>query len=334
MARYLITGGAGFLGLHLSESLRAHGGAVRILDLAEAPEWARGVEYVRGDVRNAETVAAAMEGVDAVIHAAFASPRQDRGAIESVNVEGARQVAGQALKRGARLVLISSTIVEQSQIRNSAMELYRKSRAEAERVIQEHAAQGLSAAVVRPKTFLGPGRVSAFNIIFDWIRRGQAVLLMGRAQCRYQLLEIGDMAEGIRLLAGSAAAGVFFFGAREFGTLRDDLQALLDHAHTGSKLLFIPPAAARAMLRGIELARMTPPSELHYMSAWERDSVVDISRAAQELGWQPQKSNAEALCGAYDWYARSMQTQGAAASIHPLPGSHRALRKLIETVLR
>ncbi|HEY3826959.1 MAG TPA: NAD-dependent epimerase/dehydratase family protein [Bryobacteraceae bacterium] len=349
-ARILITGGAGFLGSHLTANLLAHGTAVRIFDLADRPDWvpvsgpdASGVEYVPGDIRDGAALGSALEGVDAVIHAAFASPRMAPETIEEVNVGGARELSRQTLSRGvSRVVLISSSVVERAPhvhpfLRRAginAFDLYRKSRAEAERVFAEQASRGFRLAMARPKTFVGPGRVSAFNIIFEWIRQGRPVLLMGEALNHYQLLEIGDMAEGIRLLTNSDAEGVFHFGATRFGTFRGDLQALIDHAGTGSRLRFVPGLAARAILRGMELAGMPPPSELHYMSARGKDSVANTTRATGELGWQPKWGNVDALRSAYDWYVQSMATTGTAKSIHMLPKSHRALGRVIDTLLR
>ena len=142
------------------------------------------------------------------------------------------------------------------------------------------------------------------------------------------------MAEGIRLLTESNAQGQFSFGAHRYASLREDLQSLIDYAATGSRLRLVPGSVARAALRGMEFAGMVPPSELHYMSAWNTDSVIDTSRAVTELGWQPQWSNAEALRNAYDWYVQSMETTGKAQSIHALPGSHKILRSLIDALLR
>jgi nucleoside-diphosphate-sugar epimerase len=345
LKRILITGGAGFLGSHLAEAFQNHGVGVRIFDLAEPPAWARGseLEYVRGDIRDATAVRNAIEGADAIIHSAFASPRMSPAEIESVNITGVREVSNQALALGVRrFVLISSTIVEKPSrvhpiLRSAALnalDMYRKTRAEAEEVIMEQGKGGLSVSIVRPKTFVGPGRVSAFTIIFDWVRRGKPVLLLGTASSRYQLLEIRDMAEGIRLLAGSGSEGVFWFGAHTYGSLKDDLQGLIDYAQTGSRLRFVPASAARMALRGIELAGLVTPSELHYMSAWGKDSIVDTSRAVEELGWRPRWSNAEALRNAYDWYVQSIAETGAAPSIHALPDSHRKIRNLIETLWR
>lgn len=73
----LVTGGAGFIGRHVSEELLSGGYRVRVLDAlidqvhgAGPAELPRGVEMVRGDVRDREAVAQALEKVDAVIHLA------------------------------------------------------------------------------------------------------------------------------------------------------------------------------------------------------------------------------------------------------------------------
>jgi nucleoside-diphosphate-sugar epimerase len=257
--------------------------------------------------------------------------------MRSVNVEGTRSVCEQALARGVRrVILISSTIVTQAArvhpiLRDaplSRLDTYRASRAEAERVAEEYRGRGLQIAVVRPKTFVGPERVGAFAIIFEWIRLGRPVLVLGSGGNRYQLLDTRDMAEGILRLAAAEAQGLFFFGARSFRTVREDLQALLDHAGTGARLRFVPGRWVRPVLRGMELAAMVPLSEWHYMSAAGKDSVVDISRAEQELGWRPARSNAQALIEAYDWYVDSMAATGAARTTHPVPLVHRALKGL------
>ncbi len=335
--RVLITGGAGFLGAHLGDRFRKQGLSVRLLDVAECPGWARegGFEYMRGDIRDPRAVGVALDTVEAVIHAAFASPRQPLRVIHDVNLEGTRNLCAGALAAGVRrFILISSTIVLKPPrvhplFRKSPLnqlDLYRASRVEAEAVVAESGDRGLSAAIVRPKTFVGPGRVGAFAIIFERIRLGEPVPVLGNGQNRYQLLDIRDMAEGIRLLEASDREGVFFFGTRDFRTVREDFQALLEHAGTGARLRFIPGRIARVALRGMELANITPLSELHYLSARGEDSVVDISRAERELDWRPQRSNAQALRDAYDWYLTSVTTTGTAPSTYPVPLAHRALK--------
>lgn len=343
--RVLITGGAGFLGTHLARTFLKDGVPVRLLDLEAdlGDDFDPVVERVTGDVRDPRAVASAVDGVDVVVHAAFGSPRLPKLVMRSVNVEGTRCVCERALAQGVRrLILISSTIVTKPArvhpiLRDaplSRLDTYRASRADAERVADEYRGRGLQVTVVRPKTFVGPERTGAFAIIFEWIRLGRLVLVLGSGRNRYQLLDTRDMAEGIRRLAAADAQGLFFFGARDFSTVREDLQALLDHAGTGSALRFVPGRLARFALRSMELAAIVPFSDWHYMSAAGKDSVVDISEAEQVLGWRPERSNAQALIEAYDWYVDSMAATGAARTTHPVPLVHRALKGLTRILPR
>ncbi len=83
-------------------------------------------------------------------------------------------------------------------------------------------------------------------------------------------------------------------GAGSFGTVRDDLQALIDHAGSGSRLLPVPVRPAELSLRALELARLSPLAEWHYKTA-HKDSFVSIEKARDLLGWEPRLSNAETL---------------------------------------
>ncbi|HVM69584.1 MAG TPA: NAD-dependent epimerase/dehydratase family protein, partial [Gaiellaceae bacterium] len=110
-----ISGGAGFLGLHLARRLLRDGAAVRSLDVAPLDDEAleRDVEELRGDVRDTAAVARFVAGADVVVHAAAALPIQaSRASIRSVNVDGTANVLAAALEAGVRrVVAISSTAV-------------------------------------------------------------------------------------------------------------------------------------------------------------------------------------------------------------------------------
>src|SRR5256885_9724206 len=92
---WAISGGAGFLGLHLARRLLAEGHAVRTLDVAPLDDAGleRSVDELRGDVRDLDSVRALCEGADLVVHGAAALPIQaSRAAIRSVNVGGTENV--------------------------------------------------------------------------------------------------------------------------------------------------------------------------------------------------------------------------------------------------
>ena len=338
----LVTGGGGFLGAHVTRRLHDAGVAVRVLDVEmRIPAGGPTVEVVQGDVRDARALAGAIEGVDVVIHAAAASPRQTPDVIEQVNVEGTRNVCEQARRRHVRrLVLVSSTIVTRPGRVHpllagsplTRLDLYRRSRVAAEAIVTEYGGRGLSTAIARPKTLVGPGRVGAFAIVFEWIRTGRPVIVLGSGRNRYQLLDTRDMADGLARLAASDAGGVFSFGAGDVRTVREDLATLLEHARTGARLRHVPARLARVMLRAMEYASLVPASEWHAMTAAGLDSMVDVSRAAAELGWQPVRSNARALIDAYDWYVTTVRATGSAPTTHPVPLLHRALKRAARLV--
>src|SRR5436309_14995166 len=110
-----ISGGAGFLGLHLARRLLADGHEVRTLDVVslDDAELERSVDEWRGDIRDRESVRKLVDGADVVVHAAAALPIQaSRESILFVNVGSTENVLRAANDAGVRRVIfISSTAV-------------------------------------------------------------------------------------------------------------------------------------------------------------------------------------------------------------------------------
>jgi nucleoside-diphosphate-sugar epimerase len=335
--RWAISGGAGFLGLHLARRLLEDGHKVRTLDLAplDDRDLEHSVEELRGDVRDQSTTARLCDGADVLVHAAAALPIQaSRDAIRSANVEGTAVTFAAALEAGVRrAILISSTAVygipTHHPLREDAPLVgvghYGESKIEAERVARRAGRRGLDVVVLRPKTFIGPERLGVFEILFDWIREGRRVPILGDGSNRYQLLGVGDLVDATLAAAGADVAGeTFNVGATAFGTVRSDLEALIGHAGSGSHLRPVPPRVAELVLRALELARLSPLAEWHYRTA-HRDSYVDVSKAQRLLGFAPGLSNEQALCETYDWYLENRSRIGRAGRTHRVPWDQRAL---------
>ena len=339
--RWAISGGAGFLGLHLARRLVAEGHEVRTLDLAplDDAELERSVEELRGDVRDPGAAPRLVDGADVLVHAAAALPIQaSRESIRSVNVGGTATVLAAAAEAGVRRhVLVSSTAVYGIPKVHPIHEddplvgvgWYGESKIEAEEVTRDFGRRGLEFTIVRPKTFIGPERLGVFEILFDWIRDGRRIYMLGTGENHYQLLAVEDLVDAILLAAErpEAAGETVNVGARDFGTVRSDLQALIDHAGSSSHLTPVPARPAEIALRALELLHVSPLAEWHYKTA-HRDSFVDVDRAGRLLGWQPRFSNAEALCRTYDWYLEHRDSLGAAGVTHRVPWNQQALALL------
>jgi len=338
---WAISGGAGFLGLHLARRLLADGHAVRTLDVVplDEPELERSVEELRGDVRDPARARELVDGADVLVHAAAALPiRGSRAEITAVNVGGTATVLGAAREAGVkRALFISSTAVYGVPRVHPIFEdaplvgvgPYGESKIEAERVCREFGERGLEVVIIRPKTFIGPERLGVFEILFDWVHDGRRIYMLGNGRNRYQLLAVEDLVEAVALAAvrDGVAGEAINIGAQQFGTVRDDLQALIDHAHSTSRLTPVPARPAEIALRALELAHLSPLAEWHYKTA-HRDSFVDVSKAERLLGWHARLSNAEALCETYDWYLAHRDTLGRAGTTHRVPWNQQALALL------
>ena len=267
--RVVLTGGAGFLGFHLSRGMLDHQRV--LLDQAEVPAGElAGAEALRGDVRDRALLRRAFEGADAVVHAAAALPLWKPAEIRSVNVEGTRAVLETAEELGVRRVLhVSSTAVYgipdhhplDEDDRLQGVGPYGESKVEAERLVDQARQGGQVVPVLRPKTFLGPERLGVFQILFEWVRQGRRIPVIGDGRNRYQLLDVADLVDAARLLLelpAEQANATFNVGAETFGAVGEDLGALFEHAGSGSRLLRTPAWLAKGSLRALELVRLSP----------------------------------------------------------------------------
>jgi nucleoside-diphosphate-sugar epimerase len=311
--RWLISGGSGFLGVHLCRSLRARGQEVTAYDIADFPadEKIDGVGVVAGDVRDGAALERALTGVDYVVHAAAALALAAPEEIASVNAEGTKTVLEAAARAGVkRVVYIGTTAVygmprfhpigEDAPL--DPMGPYGIAKARAEQYCVD--AKGVETVRIRPKSFIGSGRLGIFQILFDWIESGKKIPVLGDGENRFQLMEVRDLADAVWLAALNGRPGeVYNVGAAEFGTVNQDLGALLEHAGTGSRILHLPSRPTKAILAALSAMRLSPVYRWVYDTA-DQDSFVSTDKAQRELGWRPQFSNRQAMIATYDWYLR------------------------------
>lgn len=98
--------------------------------------------------------------------------------------------------------------------------------------------------IIRPKSFIGPERLGVFALLYDWARDGRSFPVLGNGKNRYQYLDVEDLCDAIYLCATLPRERVndtFNIGAKEFGTVAEDFQAVLDYAGHGKKVKPFPP---------------------------------------------------------------------------------------------
>jgi nucleoside-diphosphate-sugar epimerase len=311
---YLVTGGAGFLGINLCRFLLSHGHAVRSLDIApfDYPEHGA-VEAVLGDIRDPDMVDRVMAGVGVVVHCAAALPLQSEQEIFSTDVEGARILLESALRHGVeRFINISSTAVYGIPDHHPIYEYdrlqgvgpYGEAKIRAEALCREARGKGLCVPQLRPKSFIGPERLGVFELLYDWAFDGRNFPVLGSGNNRYQLLDVEDLCRAIYLCATlkrELVDDVFNVAAKDFGTMRDNIQTVLDRAGHGGKVIALPARPAIELLKILDLLHLSPLYRWIYETA-DRDSYVSVEHIESRLGFVPTHSNREALIRNYDWY--------------------------------
>ncbi len=305
MARYLVTGGAGFIGSHVVDALAARGDAVRVVDdlstgcrdnLAAHPA----IELVEADLAERQVAEAAVAGVDCAIHLAAIpsvarSVREPRRA-HRANVEATHELLLAAREAGVRrLVLASSssvygeseTLPSHEGLRPAPLSPYALHKL----IGEQYAAlfsrlYGLETVALRFFNVFGP-RQSPLSPYSGVISLFTAALLEGRPPTIYgdgeqtrDFIHVTDVARGV--LQACAAPGI---SGRAVNVARggrlsvNELYAALQRA-TGS---FIEPRRADAR-----------PGDV-------RHSQADVSLARELLGLAPAVAVEEGLRRTVDW---------------------------------
>ncbi|MGB2998444.1 MAG: NAD-dependent epimerase/dehydratase family protein [Phycisphaerae bacterium] len=340
MTRYLVTGGAGFLGINLVRHLLASDHEVTSLDMAEFDyaDCRDRVRIITGDVRDRDDVRQAMDGADIVVHSAAALPLYKREDIFSTNVEGTRNVLEAAERQGVdRVIYISTTAVYgipdhhpvDENDRLDGVGPYGEAKILAEQVCLEYRDAGLCVPILRPKSFIGPERLGVFVLLYDWAKDGKNFPVIGSGDNRYQLLDVEDLCDAIHLAATlnrSIVNDTFNIGAKAFGTMKEDFQAVLDHAGFGKRIIAFPAGPVIAVLKVLEFLHLSPLYQWVYKTACQ-ESFVSIAKAERVLGFSPKYSNTDALIRNYEWYLANLEKVERSSGIsHRVPWKQGILR--------
>ena len=289
----LVTGGAGYLGVPVVDELSAAGRTVRVLDvllhdgqagLVGALE-ARGVEVIRGDVRDPALRRRALEGIEEVVHLAaiVGDPAcaRDPELAEGVNVEGTTALVLDARDAGVRRFVFASTCSNYGRLADptvpidedgelSPVSLYARQKVAIERALLNGGQAPLQVTCVRLATLYGVAPRMRFDLTVNEFTRdlwaGRRLEVFGEQFWR-PYVHVRDAGRAIRMVLeapGELVAGKVFNVGRSGENYRKlDLVEII----TG------------------ELGR----GEVEYVSRTEdpRDYKVSFERIKDELGYEP-----------------------------------------------
>ena len=307
MPRYLVTGGAGFIGSHIAEALLARGESIRILDNLSTgyqqniANLAGDVEFLEGDVRDDAVVARAVEGVEVVFHqAALASVHRSLSQPQethAVCATGTLILLDQARQAGVRRVLYaasSSAYGDQQQACKTETDLavpvspYAASKLAGEHYCRSfYKAYGLETVCLRYFNVFGPRQdpgspySAVIPLFIGAMLSGIQPVIFGDGEQSRDFVFVKDIVLG-NLLAADA----------------EDTAGRVINLATGEQASLLELIAQLNGMLGLSV-------EPEYQPVREGDvrhSRADISLARDLLGYQPHFSLAEGLQQSIDYY--------------------------------
>ena len=288
---FLVTGGAGFIGSHISDRLLADGHRVRILDnfstgKHENIQASTDIEVIEGDVGNYDTVRTAMEQVDIVFHeAAIASVPETVGnplASERVNYRGTLNILEAARHAGVKRVMFACSAAVYGDLpelpKQESMAVKPLSPYAVDKLASEQACQmytylyGLETVSLRYFNVFGPRQdpsspySGVISIFSDYLGQGKQPTIYGDGEQTRDFVYVSDVVEAnIKAATAPSAAG----------------KAI--NIATGGKL------SINALLKTI-CDLKDQPFEPQYKPGRQGDikhSRADISAAKEYLDWEP-----------------------------------------------
>lgn len=328
----LVTGAAGFLGSHVTGVLIARGERPRVLIRpgdSLGPLAGADAEICTGDINDAAALAAALRGVDRVLHcAARTGPWGPDSEYERTNVRGLENLVRAAISGGVqRIVHVSSITVHGNDVGGEADERaplraepnpYSRSKVAGERLLERLVRdESAPVTVVRPGWIYGPRDTASFARLAHMIEKGQMVMV-GPGTNHLPLIYVRDAAVGVVL--ASEADGVtgrsYLLVNDEPVTQREYLTAIAARLGVPAPTRRIPyPVAVLLGATAENLGRLTrrqqPPPVMRYgLQLLGGENRFIISRARHELGFIPQVGLAEGVRSSVEWYRDACQAQG------------------------
>jgi nucleoside-diphosphate-sugar epimerase len=319
MAVAFVTGGNGFIGSHLIESLLADGHTVRAL--VRDPVRTRWLppatsEVLPGDLHHRDVLSQGIRGADVVYHLAALTRADTESEMRRVNLEGTRNVIEACLEPQVppRLAFLSSQaaggpssdgrpVTESSP--PAPRSWYGTSKLDAEKLVHG-VSDRLSVVVLRPPSVYGP-RDDAFLPLFRAAKRG--LLILPRGARSLSVVHVDDLVRGARL-AAETGRGTYYLTDGRNRPLPEILSAIAAAVKRSPRLVPVPQ---NVFVAGVWLTerlarwsgRRPPMTTDRAHDAVATDWICSDARAREELGYRSEVDLGEGMAATARWYGEA-----------------------------
>ncbi|MCT4608396.1 MAG: complex I NDUFA9 subunit family protein [Pelagimonas sp.] len=303
-----IYGGSGFVGRYIARRMAKQGWRVRVAvrrpneALFVKPYGAVGqVEPVFCNIRDDNSVAAALDGADAVVNCVGTFDKTGRNSFSAIQHEGAERIARLAAAAGIpRMVHISAIGADKA-----SPSLYAQTKAKGEDGVLAHMPDAM---ILRPSVIFGP-EDGFFNRFAKMTRLGPILPVVG-ADTKFQAVYVDDVARAaVKGILGEADGGIYELGGPDAESFRDWMQTMLQVIRRRRLILNIPFWAASVMGRLMDLTQSMTfglvPAQItaDQVKQLRQDNVVSQgAKGLADLGIEP--VTADAVLDDYLWSYR------------------------------
>ena len=313
MKKAVVTGGSGYFGTLLCNQLIDQGWYVKNIDINPPDSFHNNYEFVQGDIRDLSKIEDSFNGVDTIFHNVALVPITKSNDYEATNLLGTKNTVDLAIKKKVKSFVYTSSSavfgvpkknpVSEHDLPNPA-ESYGKSKLDAEFLLSTYS-KSIDINIVRPRTILGHGRLGIFQILFDWIKKGWNIPVLGSGDNIYQFVHADDLASACILASESSGLNFYNVGSQDYCSMRETLETLCAHANTGSKVISLPSSTFELLMNISAKLKLSPLGPYHALM-YGRSLYFDTKKVSYELNWKSNYSNKTAIIDSYDHYLREL----------------------------
>jgi nucleoside-diphosphate-sugar epimerase len=309
--KVLITGGSGYFGETLTQKLIDKGYDCSIYDLNKpSNDLIKNVKYFDGDIRDFDKVNKACKDIEIIFHNVAQVPiAKNKYLFESVNNIGTKNILDAAKNNKCEHFIYTSSsaiygVPKENPVNEltmpSPVEAYGKAKLDGENACIAYE-NNFKVTTIRPRTILGGGRLGIFQILFEWIYQNQNIPVFDNGDNIYQFVHTEDLAEACIQTMILQKSGAFNIGAKNYGSMRETLQFLLDNSNKKSSIRSIQSKKVIPFMHLASKLGISPLGPYH-AKMYGKSMYFDITKSEDILNWTPKYSNKEMILQSYNWY--------------------------------
>lgn len=317
-----VTGGTGFVGSHLVESLLASRkySEIRCL-IRSSDKWLSGLDIVKikGDLFDLQAISDALDGVDIIFHNAAILRAPSKKEFTRANVDATENLIRVAQKKGIKNIVVTSSLAGVGPSSGTPLtentplnpvSMYGESKKEMEAVILKTAKKSTSIKIIRPPAVYGP-RESDIYTFFKTFSKGICPIVGDGNHPTLSMVYVKDLVDGIMLSADKTDSGIhtYFIGGFEDEYSWNQIREITSIVMGKRALpINIKPEWVKKIAGIIEggasLIGKYPVVNKEKANEMIQEWVCSSQKAKDELGYEPKISIQEGISRTIHWYKK------------------------------